>query len=256
MNVACVQLDVVWEEPSENIAHAGELIKEAVKSGADLVCLPELFSTGVTRTPKKFAESLDGPTCSFLFKKAREHGIYLVGSYIQKNPAGLPRNSVVAYDPKGSAVCRYYKNRLFTYDREHRYYSPGKGVVAFKACGFTVSPFICYDLRFPELFRAAVGKGADMFIVAANWPNPRKEHWVTLLKARAIENQAYVVGVNRVGNSPKHSFFGGSMIVSPKGEVVAEAGDGEEVLIGEAKSDEIASWRREFPTLKDRLIFH
>ncbi|HKG80277.1 MAG TPA: nitrilase-related carbon-nitrogen hydrolase, partial [Pyrinomonadaceae bacterium] len=116
---------------------------------------------------------------------------------------------------------------------------------------FTVSPFICYDLRFPEIFRAAVFQGAQLFVVIANWPASRVRHWITLLKARAIENQAYVMGVNRCGNDPKLSYSGHSMIIDPRGEVLADASEVEGVISAEIDAEALAQYRREFPFLND-----
>jgi predicted amidohydrolase len=113
------------------------------------------------------------------------------------------------------------------------------------------APFICYDLRFPEVFRAAARRGAEIFLVIANWPDRREQHWVTLLQARAIENLAYVVGVNRSGRDPEHVYPGRSMIIDPHGKILADAGGGEAVISAEIDPAEVRNWRRDFPALAD-----
>ena len=253
MKIACVQTEIVWEDQARNFLKAGSLIKNASKEGADLVCLPELFSTGVTMDSLKFAEGLSGPTCSFLSETSKKNGTYILGSFIEKSNGGeLPKNSVVLYDHYGKLVCKYSKNHVFTFGNECVSYSNGSGIANYKIGEFVFFPFICYDLRFPEIFRAAIDKGANAFIISANWPNPRKEHWMTLLKTRAIENQSYVIGINRAGKSPDLTFFGSSMILSPKGEVIAEAGDKEEIIYGNIDAKEVSDWREKFTALKDR----
>ena len=117
--------------------------------------------------------------------------------------------------------------------------------------GFTVAPFVCYDLRFPELFRAAARKGADLLVVIAAWPVKRIEHWLTLLRARAIENQAWVVGVNRCGREPHFIYNGRSVVVDPHGAIVADAGEIEKVLAASVDAEAVRAWRAEFPALRD-----
>lgn len=251
MKIACIQLDIKWENQNENFIRVEKLIKKAKDTGAELVCLPELFSTGVTENTLKFAEKIDGKTSLFLSRQAKENKIYLIGSFIRKIESGAPRNTAIIFGPDGKLVNEYEKIHLFTYNNEDKFYSAGNELITFEKEDFKITPFICYDLRFPEIFRIAVGKGTNVFVVIANWPNPRKEHWISLLKARAIENQSFLVGINRTGNSPKLSFFGSSIIISPKGEIIAQAGEGEEVLMGDIKIKDLEEWRSSFTVLKD-----
>lgn len=127
----------------------------------------------------------------------------------------------------------------------------GAQLATFDWAGFTVAPFICYDLRFPEVFREATQRGADLFLVPALWPARRQQHWLTLLQARAIENQAYVVGVNRIGREPDHLYAGRSVIVDPHGVIIADAGECEHVLNARIDPAVVADWRRDFPALRD-----
>ena len=147
-----------------------------------------------------------------------------------------------------------YKNTvlsLVTRGGEARCYSAGCEIKTFRWGEFTVCPFICYDLRFPEIFRIAVRRGANLFLVIANWPLPREGHWATLLEARAIENLAYVVGINRAGNDPKYVYFGRSRIIDPHGKVIAEAGREETVITADVDIATVEAWRKDFPALSD-----
>ncbi|MBA3441983.1 MAG: carbon-nitrogen family hydrolase, partial [Pyrinomonadaceae bacterium] len=145
----------------------------------------------------------------------------------------------------------YCKLHPFTLGGESRNYLSGSGLQVLTCNEFTVAPFICYDLRFPEIFRAAVRRGANLFTVIANWPTPRSDHWITLLKARAIENQAYVVGVNRSGRDPQLSYSGQSMIFDPHGRVIAEADAEEGTISANLDLQALVSYRQELPFLKD-----
>jgi len=251
MKIACIQLNIDWENQNKNFLATEKLIKKAKNLGTELVCLPELFSTGVTENTFKFAEEINGKTFTFLSEQAKENKIYLIGSFIMNVKSSLPRNVAIIFGPNGKPINKYEKIHLFTYNKENKFYSSGNKLVVFKKDDFKIAPFICYDLRFPEVFRIAVKKGTNVFVVIASWPNPRKEQWTSLLKARAIENQSFVIGVNRVGNSPKLSFFGNSMIISSKGEIIAQAGEKEEILIGEIKIEDLEDWRKRFTALKD-----
>jgi len=254
MKIACIQLDIKWEDIKNNLSRTKAYIKEARTKGAELICLPELFSTGVTTDSSKFAENLNGQIYNFLSEQAKRNEVYILGSFIECNGNKLPKNTAVVFNPQGLFVGKYNKNHVFTYNNEDKSYSTGNDLLIFKLKDFNICPFICYDLRFPEIFRIAVDKGANVFIILANWPNPRKDHWITLLKARAIENQAYVIGINRVGSSPTLSFFGNSMILSPKGQIIGRLGNKEEILIGEINIDSLNEWRNSFYSLGDRRI--
>jgi predicted amidohydrolase len=161
-------------------------------------------------------------------------------------------NLAVAFGPDGREVVRYDKIHPFTLGEEAMHYTAGEGLRYFEWGGMTVCPQVCYDLRFPETFRRAVGeRRPQLFAVIANWPSYREHHWTTLLSARAIENQAYVIGVNRAGRDPKHPYPGRTMIVDPHGKVVADGGVGEGVVEAEVGVDVVEDWRREFPVLGD-----
>jgi predicted amidohydrolase len=170
-------------------------------------------------------------------------------------PDGRGYNQAVVVAPDGKQLARYSKMQPFTLGGESKNYMAGDQPAFFSwtegGQQLKVSPFICYDLRFPEVFRSAVRKGAHVFTVIANWPVTRIHHWVTLLQARAIENQAYVAGVNRSGTDPKHTYNGRSLIVDPHGTILVEAGDSECVISAEVTPEVVTKWRSDFPALAD-----
>jgi predicted amidohydrolase len=196
------------------------------------------------------AEGKSRETETFLGHTAKQFGIYLMAGIVTARN-NLGRNEAVVFSPEGLEIARYCKMQPFSLGGEAEHYCPGDDIVTFQWNGFVVAPFICYDLRFPELFRAAALRGAQLFAVIANWPVMRIGHWVTLLQARAIENQAYAVGANRSGTDPKLSYNGRSVIVNPHGDILADAGDGEKVISAEVDPQTVVNWRKEFPALAD-----
>jgi omega-amidase len=197
------------------------------------------------------AEGSPSATGEFLAQTARELGVFILGGLVTRRADGRGCNQAVVFSPAGKEIARYDKIQTFTLGGESQHYAVGTKVVTFSCQDFVVAPFICYDLRFPELFRRAVRQGAQLFVVIANWPAPRIQHWTALLQARAIENQAYVAGLNRCGTDPKQMYSGHSMIVSPRGEILAAAGDGERVISAEVDLAALLAYRAEFPALQD-----
>jgi predicted amidohydrolase len=232
VRVHAVQFDIVWENPPANQARVRELTGGLPAGG--LIVLPEMFATGFSFDRRKTAGSAD-----FVQQLARERGCHVVAGLVSEDGQ---RNEAVAVDPAGRVLARYAKLHPFLPGGEP--YTPGTQPVGF-ACGeLVVAPFLCFDLRFPEDFRAV---RADLYLVLANWPHVREDHWLTLLRARAIENQAYVVGVNRVGRDPNHAYGGRSQIISPRGEVLADAGQVECVVSVEISAATARQYRQEFP---------
>jgi omega-amidase len=251
MKIIAVQLDIVWENKPGNHAKVRALLDRARPERDSLVLLPEMFATGFSMNVPVISESHSRETLRFLSETARQFGIYLVGGVVNQDRDGLGRNEAVVFSPDGSELHRYAKMQPFTLGGESGHYAPGPCVTTFRCHDFTVAPFICYDLRFPELFRLATRRGATLLTVIANWPIARVEHWTTLLRARAIENLAYVVGVNRVGTDPKLAYPGRSMIIDPKGNVLADAGDRECTIAADLDARIVQDWRRDFPALED-----
>lgn len=250
MKIAAIQHDIVWEDAAATRRHVTPLIAQAAAAGARLVALTEMFATGFSMQPERIAEDEGGPTETFLLEQAGEHDINLVASIAQRGPDGNYRNNAVLAMATGE-VHRYAKIHPFTYAGEHECYTPGEQHVTVAVEGLRVTLFVCYDLRFADEFwdRAA---DTDIYVVPANWPEPRREHWRTLLRARAIENQAYVVGVNRVGTVQDLSYVGDSAIIDPHGRTLAEASLGESVLVAEATPESVMSVRATFPFFADR----
>ena len=253
MKIACLQLNIIWENKQENFNKVEKLISEAVNKGAELVCLPELFSTGFTMNSDKFAEKISGATSRFLQGQAKEHKIYLIGGLIE-NTEDWPKNTCIVLNQKGELISKYHNIHPFSLDKEDENYGKGSKISFFEIDNIKASTFICYDLRFPELFSVATEKGAKIIFVIANWPSSRKEHWKILLRARAIEDQIFIVGVNRVGSSPIGNYSGDSVIIDPLGEVIAQGSNLEEVVIGEIETRQVDEIRKDFPFFEDRRL--
>jgi predicted amidohydrolase len=252
--VACCQLDIVWENKPANHERARSLLEASSISSGSLVLLPEMFSTGFSMDVARIAEGRDGESAAFLSALARERGCHVLGGVVTRGDDGRGRNEALLFDPSGREIVRYAKMHPFSFGGEDRHYTAGDDLVVFTLEGWTVAPFVCYDLRFPEVFRVAVRRNAELFLVIANWPAARETHWITLLQARAIENQAYVAGVNRCGRDPRQSYSGRSMIIDPRGGILADGGVAETVVAAELDRDSLRDYRREFPALTDMRI--
>lgn len=239
MRVCGVQLDIVWEDPAANHARVRQLL-EGVPAGG-LIVLPEMFATGFSMNIERTEDA--GATTGFLAGLARERQAHVLAGLVRQR-----QNQAVLYDPVGREVGCYAKRYLFGPAGETEHYRAGSERVVMGVGEFQVLAAICYDLRFPEWFR---GTPATLLVVIANWPAVRVEHWLTLLRARAIENQAYVVGVNRCGRDPLHEYPGRSQVIGPRGEVLADGGAGEGVAVAELDAAAVTAWRTEFPALRD-----
>ena len=250
MTVLGVQLDIAWESPSPNCARVLELLDAAPPERNSLVVLPELFATGFSMNVEIVARAQrEAEECCAAL--AARFGIYLIagiGAAARKNRA---MNFAVAFAPDGKVVARYAKTHPFSYGKETEFYDAGEELVAWSLNDIKVAPLVCYDLRFPEAFRAHQ-EMPELFCVIANWPASRAHHWRSLLVARAIENQAFVVGVNRCGDDPNVSYSGDSLIVGPRGEILCDAGNEETVFGATLDMEDLHLYRDEFPALKDR----
>ena len=251
MRIAALQSDIVWEDPEANFRRLEPWIASAVSLGARLVVLPEMFACGFSMSTARIAEPVDGASTLFLRRQAERHGLYLAGSLPELQPGReKPTNTLVLAGPDGS-LHRYHKIHPFTYGGEHKHYRAGEDFVTVDVEGLRVTLFVCYDLRFADEFWATAGT-TDAYLVVASWPDARRHHWRCLLTARAIENQAYVVGVNRVGEGGKLRYSGDSRIVDPMGEVIAAAADQEALLVADLDPEAVARTRRQLPFLPDR----
>jgi omega-amidase len=252
MRVYSVQLDSVWENKPASYERARQLVLAAQPLAGSLIVLPETFSTGFSTNLSITAQSENAEDDAFLSALARETKCTVMGGVVSRLNAVKGRNESVTFNPDGSLLARYAKIHPFSMCGELEVHQPGTEIVTFKLNGFTVAPFVCYDLRFPEIFRSALDQGANLFVVIANWPVKRDQHWLTLLQARAIENLAYFVGVNRSGTDPNFFYSGRSVVVNPHGIIIGDAGGEERVLVSEVDLDLVEGWRQNFPPVRDR----
>jgi omega-amidase len=251
MYVAGVQLDIVWEDKQANHEKVRALVAAAKLPEGALLALPEMFATGFSMNVAEIAQSEQRETEVFLERLAREQRIFVCGGVVVRGADGRGLNQSVTFAPTGDLIARYSKIHPFSYGGETLQYSAGTEVILYGVGGVEVAPFVCYDLRFPEIFRNAVRQGAKIYTVIANWPEPREAHWLALLKARAIENQAFVLGVNRCGRDPKLAYSGRGQLIDPRGNVLADGGNREGVFGAEIDLASLYSYRKEFPALQD-----
>jgi len=251
MKVAAIQCDIDWEDPASNFERLAPRIARSVDRGARLILLPEMFGTGFSMALDIVAETEGGPTEEFLRAQSKTHRIWIGGSCpIRGGSSPRPFNRFLFVSPDG-VVFHYDKIHPFGFGGEAEHYGRGTKSVTFDVDGLRCTPFICYDLRFADRFWE-VATGTDCYFVVANWPASRMEHWRTLITARAIENLAYVIGVNRVGHGGGIAYQGGSLIVDPFGKVLAEAGSDEDILMCEITGAHVQAVRSTYPFLMDR----
>jgi predicted amidohydrolase len=256
LRVAAIQHDTVWNDPAANFAHLAPMIAGAVAQGAGLVMLTETFSTGFGFADDGFVvEPEGGPSSQFLTQQAALHGVWVGGSCPELSADAnaddpRPSNCFVLAGPNGTQH-RYRKIHPFSHAGEERFVRAGTELVTVGIEGFRVSMFVCYDLRFADEFWQLAPQ-TDLYLVPANWPEKRREHWMALLRARAIENQAYVVGVNRVGEGGGLRYSGDSRIIDPLGVELATASGGESVLLADLSTEQVAGTRSHFKFLQDR----
>lgn len=251
MKVAGLQFDMAWEDPEANFPRLATWIRHAAELGARLVVLPEMFACGFSMNTASLAEPPDGPTTRFLIDEAKRHNVWIAGSTPELEAGrDKPTNTLVLASPDGT-LHRYHKIHPFSYAREHEHYDAGTDFLTVDVEGLRVTFFICYDLRFADEFWATA-EATDAYVVVANWPETRREHWKTLLAARAIENQAWMIGVNRVGRGGSLVYTGDSRIIDPLGNVVASAASQEAMLLADVRKKDVDETRRRLPFLQDR----
>ncbi|NNE10796.1 MAG: carbon-nitrogen family hydrolase [Ilumatobacter sp.] len=257
LTFAAVQHDIVWNDRDANFERLDPLIARAVGAGASVVQLTETFSVGFGFGDPGFAtEPEGGPSSQFLTEQARRHGVWVGGSCPEiadlpdDGSERRPSNCFVLAGPDGTQH-RYRKIHPFSFSGEDRHVRAGTELVTVEVGGLRVTMFVCYDLRFADEFWQCAER-TDVFVVPANWPASRREHWMTLLRARAIENQAYVVGVNRVGSGGGIDYSGDSRIVDPLGELLATASGVETIVLADLTAERVADVRDRFRFLPDR----
>ncbi len=248
LRVTLVQTDIIWEDAVANRNRISEVL-EPLSGTTDLIILPEMFTTGFTLNGETLAESMQGPTVEWMVQSSAELGAVITGSIIVRENRSL-YNRLIWVAPTGR-IESYDKRHLFRYAQENDIYTAGTEKKIFEVNGWKVRPFICYDLRFPG-WSANVNKEYDLGLYVANWPKARVHHWDALLVARAIENQAYIAGVNRVGADANGlQYPGNSSIYDPQGEVILQCEVESDVVTRTLSYDAINEYRVRFPAWMD-----
>jgi len=253
LTVSVAQSDIALGDPTANLDKTAGWIAEAARRGSQLVLLPELWTTGydLSRAPQ-LASPMEGGAVREVAQMAARHKIWVAGSMLVQNDAGRPANRALLYSPGGEVVAHYDKIHLFGLMNEDRHLSAGSAPTLTETPWGATGLAICYDLRFPELWRGYALAGAAMVLLPSEWPHPRLAHWRTLLRARAIENQLFVLACNRVGRDADNTFCGHSAIIGPQGETLAEGGESEILLTVTLDLHAVAETRRHIPILQDR----
>jgi predicted amidohydrolase len=251
LTISLVQADLYWEDKAANLIMLEQKIR-SIQTKTELVVLPEMFSTGFSMKPAQFAEKMNGGSVQWMKQLAREKNIILCGSLIIEED-GKYFNRLLWVLPNGQ-IGYYNKRHLFAFGNEHNHYTAGDKRLIASVKGWTINLQICYDLRFPVWARQQIHEAPeyDALIYVANWPERRNIAWKTLLRARAIENQAYVIGVNRVGNDGNNIYHSGdSAVISPLGETLYEKSHEEDVFTITLQKESLNEVRNKFPFWKD-----
>ena len=250
MKVYGFQINPAWEDKVENFKKIEKLASRVEILPKSLLVMPECFATGFSLNTDVTSSEEPQKSLQFLKNIALKNDSWVIAGIIQ-NVKGNTYNRALCIEPNGQVLPAYDKIHPISLLKENTVHMPGNEIRTWPLGSFHASPFICYDLRFPEVFRAAMVKDVNLFIVIACWPTARMKHWKKLIQARAIENLSYVIGINRTGNDPDHEFSGNSMVVGPQGNILAESGDQETVLETEILLDDVFAWRKKFPVLDD-----
>lgn len=249
MVIGIVQMNIEWEDIYSNMNKIETFIGEASEKNIDLLLFPEMALTGFTMDVSKHV-FLENEIIGWISKIAMSKNISIgLGFGILVDKKGL--NKYVIISDKGEILCEYSKIHPFSYSGEDKKYYKGIDIVSATLRGITITPFICYDLRFPEIFQIA-SKKSDLICVAANWPKEREKHWITLLTARAIENQCYIAGINRIGSGDGIDYSGCSMIIDPEGNILNNINNDEGIIISDIYEDKVKDIRRKFTLKRDR----
>ncbi|EKQ50364.1 carbon-nitrogen family hydrolase [Clostridium sp. Maddingley MBC34-26] len=249
MIIGIAQINIVWENARENMKKVEEFAQKASKSNVELVLFPEMTFTGFTMNIQKLLLS-ENEIVNWIKKVAVNNNVNIgLGFAVKVDEKG--ENKYVVISKEGNILAQYIKIHPFSYGGEDKKYYCGKKICTFTIGEFKITPFICYDLRFPEIFQAA-SKAAQIITVAASWPEDREEHWVTLLKARAIENQCYIIGINRVGEGDNLHYGGASIFVNPNGEILNEISSKETLIVSNIEMNDITKIKNKFDIKKDR----
>lgn len=252
IKITTFQAYLFWENVEKNLANL-TLRLSSLREKTDLIILPEMFNTGFTLNVEKCAETMNGPTMHWLYDHAKKFDCVIAGTLIIEEE-GRYYNRFIWMSPDGSFV-HYDKRHLFGLAQEDEKFSPGNSRIILEVKGWKICPMICYDLRFPVWSRNQEG-AYDLLVYAASWPDKRSAHWRSLIPARAIENQAFVIGVNRVGYDGNEVYYsGGSMCISPMGDVVYYKPEDEDLYTFTLNPKDLQTARGTLPFLKDSDSF-
>jgi omega-amidase len=250
LKITVFQGYLFWENTDKNLQNISLRLSGGIREKTDLIILPEMFSTGFTMDAERLAEPMDGKTTKWMHQIAQQYDCAVTGSIIIKEKDKY-YNRLIWMRPNGT-YDYYDKRHLFALGKEHNTYTPGTKKLFVELKGWKICPVICYDLRFPVWLRNIADNPYDLLIVVANWPERRAMHWRTLLPARAVENQTYVIGVNRVGHDGNEVYHSGdSTCIDPNGNVVYYKRDEDDVYTFSIIADEVKKARRALPFLKD-----
>ncbi|HEY0829414.1 MAG TPA: carbon-nitrogen family hydrolase [Bacilli bacterium] len=255
LQLSLLQIDVSIGQPDMNFVKIANKLEEAVRSSVkpDVIMLPEMWNTGYALDEiQDLADENGSRTKNFLSNFCKEHQVNIVGGSIAERIGSNVRNTIYVFDRQGQITADYSKIHLFRLMSEEKHLVSGTKVGSFPLEDISAGMMVCYDIRFPELTRKLALDGAKILFVPAQWPKPRLHHWRTLLMARAIENQMFVVACNRVGVSGTTDFFGHSMIIDPWGEIIAEGGEQEEIIFAAVDLGHVDKVRAMIPIFEDR----
>lgn len=252
LTISLAQIDIELGDPAANLDKAAAWTAEAARRGSDVVVFPEMWTTGCDWSNIDRLAASQDEVIRAVAALAKKHHIWLNGSMLALDETGQPTNTSILFDPQGEQAGLYRKIHLFGVMDEDQYLAPGQSLATVETAWGQNGLAICYDLRFPEMFRSYALKGVNMVYLPAEWPHPRLAHWQTLLRARAIENQMYMVAVNRVGNDGTYDFFGHSAIIDPWGNTVVEAGETEVLLTAAIDTETVTTVRQKIPVFRDR----
>jgi omega-amidase len=253
--IALLQMDIAIGEPERNYAKLEAMLARVIEEGPkpDVIMFPEMWNTGYALDRIHDLADVEGErTHQLLANISRKHALNIIGGSIAEKKGSDIFNTIYAYDREGRRAADYSKIHLFRLMDEEKYLQEGSTIGQFELDGVPAGMMICYDIRFPELSRKLALRGAQILFVPAEWPNPRLHHWRTLLMARAIENQMFVVSCNRVGTSGTTEFFGHSMVIDPWGEVLAEGDESEQIIRVQIDLELVAQVRKRIPIFEDR----
>jgi len=256
MRISIIQMDIVKGCPDKNFESVTKKIEEASASTPDVILLPEMWNTSYSlENISEIGDSNGKRTKEVMSSLAKKFNVNIVAGSVAAVRCGKVYNKLMVFNRDGEQIAEYDKLHLFGLMDENKYISPGEKLCLFELDGIKCGAMICYDLRFPELARMLTLKGSKMLFIPAQWPEPRIHHWRTLMMARAIENQVFMVASNRVGVEEPNIFVGGSMVVDPWGQILAELRNGEESIVEASIDFEVLQdARRTIPVLQDRRL--